>query len=60
MVTQCSQAATAGVREESRYLSSPVYPGLSLQFEQHYSDSASSIPLVENLPANAIKISVAI
>ena len=47
-------------RKESRYLSSPVYSGLSLQFEKHYSDSVSSNSSVKNPPANAIKISVAI
>ena len=51
---------------ESRYLPSPVYRCRVwliqnwLQFEQHYSDSVSSISSVKNSPANAIKISAAI
>ena len=51
---------------ESRYLPSPVYRCRFwliqnwLQFEQHYSDSVSSISSVKNSPANAIKISAAI
>ena len=54
-------------QKESRYLSSPVYRCCLwwiqnwLQFEQHYSDSASSISSVKNSPAiNAIKISAVI
>ena len=52
--------------KESRYLSSPVYRCHVwwiqnwLQFEQHYSDSVSSISSVKKSPANAIKLSAAI
>ena len=49
-------------RKESltRYLSSPVCPGLSPQFEQHYNDSVSSNSPVKNSPAKDNKISLAI
>ena len=53
-------------QKESRYLSSPVYRCCLwwiqnwLQFEQHYSDSVSSISSVKNSPAIAIKISAVI
>ena len=50
----------------SRYLSSPVYHCHIwwiqnwLQFEQHYSDSVSSISLVKESPATTIKVSATI
>ena len=53
-------------QKESRYLSSPVYRCCLWwiqnwpQFEQHYSDSVSSISSVKNSPAIAIKISAVI
>ena len=53
-------------RKESRYLSSPGYRCRVwcvqnwLQFEQHYSDSVSSISSVKNSPANVIKMSAVI
>ena len=52
--------------KESSYLSSPGYrcrvwwAQNKLLFEQHYSDSVSSISSVKNSPANAIKISAVI
>ena len=54
------------IQKESSYLSSPVFRCRVwwiqnwLKFEQHYSDSVSSISSVKNLPANAVKISAVI
>ena len=54
-------------QKESSYLSPSglslshlVDTKLTLRFEQHYSDSVSSISSVKNSPANAIKISAVI
>ena len=53
-------------KESSYFISSPLYRCRVwwlqnwLWFEQHYSDSVSSISSVKNSPANAIKISIVI